>query len=245
MSRLLTSFAIILLFPAFALAAETSSADAQPQVITFLRYLIGLRVPEFLLAALSVATIALLLERIHALIIRREEILPRPLLKQLQQTTRQQSIGEEQLHPLREVSKQFPSPLSRIIQIVMQRAGLPLASIEATCDDGLRREYEILSVPSQHLGFLARLAPFCGLLATVIAMMVAFFDSTLASGFRNTLLARSISTLLAATAAGILIAAVAMTAAHFSNRRLRHLFNQMRPPLLELCLRASQEGGNS
>lgn len=219
--------------PSTASGAPATSNDT-PQVIQAMKGMVEYHVPEILLALLSVVVMTITAERIITLVLAREEIVPTDLLRLTDQVVRQRQLTPEARAEVLKSCRDRPGAFGRVVTHTINRAGLTLADVQAACQAAMEMEQRRVGALTGHLALIGRTAPFVGLFGTVVGVMVAFFEATQRAGGQESMLAEGLSTALTTTAAGIVVALMAITAAHFSRHHQYRLFDRMGTALLGL-----------
>ena len=213
-------------------ASNENSPAAPPSGINFLTLLtLGgwFMIP---LALLSIAVVAIVVERFIAL--RRERIFPPQLIHQLSELSHQPGG----LDPRRayEICQQFPSSASRVLRAMLIKVGRPQSEVEHAVTEASQREATRLSQLGSWLGLAASIAPLIGLLGTVWGITQAFYDTTqMAPGAnRSEALAQGIYTALVTTLCGLLIAIPAAIFSHHFENRVLMLMNDIEEMIFNL-----------
>lgn len=167
--------------------------------------------PIWPLLALSVAGLAIIIERFLSLQTRR--IAPPELSAQVLQMVRAGAASPESLDKL-----QASSPLGQILAQLVRKRHLPEAELRLAVEDSGRDVAHSLQRYLPALGTVATIAPLMGLFGTVVGM-IEIFAAYRPDGSDPTQLARGISVALYNTGFGIMIAVPAMIAhRHFKSR---------------------------
>jgi biopolymer transport protein ExbB len=167
--------------------------------------------PIWPLLALSVAGLAIIIERFLSLQTRR--IAPPELSAQVLQMVRAGAASPEALDKL-----QASSPLGQILAQLVRKRHLPEAELRLAVEDSGREVAHSLQRYLPALGTVATIAPLMGLFGTVVGM-IEIFAAYRPDGSDPTQLARGISVALYNTGFGIMIAVPAMIAhRHFKSR---------------------------
>lgn len=120
-----------------------------------------------------------------------------------------------------ELCSQKKTPLARIMQAGLSRAGAPFLEVEKAVEDAGAREVRRLSSNLRPLVVVALIAPLLGLLGTVWGMISAFSTIAVRDGLgRPEMLASGISQALITTAAGLAIAIPTQAAYFFLRGRI-------------------------
>lgn len=194
------------------LAAEESQAiieqgQINPQALLQAGGVIG-----YVIIALSIATVALILE--HLLSIRRGSLMPRTLAETLHQ---QMSSGQYQ--QAEQTCQQRPTFLSYVIMKGIQEATFGYAAVEKAMEDACVEQSARLSRKIEYLSVIGALAPMLGLMGTVWGMIQAFAEFTEKANPMPADFAPAISEALVTTLFGLCVAVPALAAyAWFRNR---------------------------
>lgn len=171
----------------------------------------------WLLLALSVTSLTVVLERAWSL--RRERILPRPLLDALAGDTR---AGDDSAH-LRGACQAQPSPLSRLVVSILDHLPWPKAENVAALEVRARQEIADLERGLVVLEIIVGIAPLLGLVGTIygIIPLLGDFGSNLQAD--NAFIAKGMSIALYKTVLGLLVAMPSLAAWSFFNKRVELL----------------------
>ncbi len=175
--------------------------------------------PIFLLLALSIAGLAIIIERSLSLQTRR--ICPPELSTQVLQMVR---AGQDLPANLEKL--QTLSPLGQILAQVVRKRYLPDAEFRLAVEDIGRDVAHNLQRYLPALATVATIAPLLGLFGTVVGM-IEIFAAYRPDGSDPTMLARGISVALYNTGFGILIAIPCMIAHRLFKSRVEALLLRM------------------
>jgi biopolymer transport protein ExbB len=104
----------------------------------------------------------------------------------------------------------YTNPVSRMIEKGIQRIGRPLADINSAIENVGKLEIYKLEKGLPTLAVVAGGAPMIGFLGTVMGMIRAFYDMSMAgNNIDVTLLSRGIYTALVTTVAGLIVGIIA------------------------------------
>ena len=104
------------------------------------------------------------------------------------------------------LSQSTNSPVSRMIEVGISRIGRPMADVNAAIENVGRLEIYKLERGLATLGAAAGAAPMLGFLGTVLGMIRAFYDMSLAGSTIDIgILSNGIYTAMVTTAAGLLV----------------------------------------
>ena len=104
------------------------------------------------------------------------------------------------------LSQSTNTPVSRMIEVGISRIGRPMADVNAAIENVGRLEIYKLERGLASLGAAAGAAPMLGFLGTVLGMIRAFYDMSLAGSTIDIgILSNGIYTAMVTTAAGLLV----------------------------------------
>lgn len=177
------------------------------------------------LGLLSILVVALTVERFLAL--REAKILPRGLVKELGTLGRQEAAFDPR--EAFRVCQSFPSSASRVLRVMLLKAGRPQAEVEYAVSEAAEREATRLQATVSWLTLAAAVAPLIGLLGTVWGMIQAFYDTTqlVAGQNKAEVLAQGIYTALVTTLSGLIIAIPSAVLAHYFDNRIVGWFHKI------------------
>jgi len=177
----------------------------------------------WLLLALSVTALTVVLERAWSL--RRDRVMPRPLLDALAGGVGGQGgpggIGD--LARLRGACAAQPSPLSRLVDSVLDHLPWPKSENVAALEVRARQEIAGLERGLVVLEVIVGIAPLLGLVGTIygIIPLLGDFGSNLQAD--NAFIARGMSVALYKTVLGLLVAMPSLAAWSFFTKRVELL----------------------
>ena len=154
--------------------------------------------PIWPLLALSVAALAIIIERLLSL--QTSRIVPPELTTQVLQLVRAQADDAQAIAKLK-----TSSPLGRILAQLLVHRDLPDAELRSCVEDVAQDVAHSLNRYLSGLAMIATVAPLMGLFGTVVGM-IEIFAAYRPDGSDPTALARGISIALYNTGLGILIA---------------------------------------
>ncbi|HEX4073075.1 MAG TPA: MotA/TolQ/ExbB proton channel family protein [Planctomycetaceae bacterium] len=164
------------------------------------------------LAALSVAMVALVLE--HLVSLRANSLNPRKLLEQVHQL-----MQERHYKIAAKLCRDDGSLLGVVLAAGLTEIGSGYALIEKAMEDACAQYAARLYRKIDSLSVIGTVAPMLGLLGTVWGMMIAFSEFASKANVQVTELAPGISTALVTTLMGLAVAIPAYAAfAYFRNR---------------------------
>ncbi len=147
----------------------------------------------------SVVAMTIVVERL--LVLRREQVLPTPLVRALRQVAQGGRLSDLDLNPF--IRR---SPLGRVVVAGLSQRDQGRAIIRETIEEAGRRVAHDLERFLNALGTIAAISPLLGLLGTVLGMIETFnVISTVGAGDAERL-AGGIGVALITTAAGLTVA---------------------------------------
>ena len=180
------------------------------------------------LALFSIAAMAVTLERVVHL--RRGRVMPGKFVRGLRNLI---SRKEDTLENLRSLSESSPSPVASILRAGVLRAGRPLPEVEKAMEDAAVREMAAMRSRNRPLSVVGSIAPLVGLLGTVVGMIFAFRNASLAGLGKAELLAEGIYLALMTTAAGLTIAIPSLLLVAWFNTLVEKYMRDIDETLLE------------
>lgn len=215
-------------------AAPTADSQGQGS-FRFLDLLIDGGTLMIPIAIMSLLVVAVALERFFALRVGR--VYPRTLRRELRRAAEDTSAVSPQV--LFEASENYPSAGARIARDVVQRAGRPIAELEAAIGNGTQREADYLYANVRWLTLAAAVTPLIGLLGTVWGMIIAFYNTTqLGAGTNKAeFLAEGIYVALVTTLGGLAVAIPAAIFAHYFEGRITKMLAEIEIDLRHLVPR--------
>jgi biopolymer transport protein ExbB len=183
------------------------------------------------IAFLSMLVATFGVERLISL--RRSRVLPKGLVDGLSGLGARGGFDPRQAYQL---CKDYPSASANVIRAMLLKIGRPHSEVEQAVKDASNREANRLYSNVRWLTFSAALSPLLGLLGTIWGMILAFHDTTqLPMGVdKGTFLAEGIYIALVTTLAGLVVAIVGASAAHFFESRIQALFLEIEELLFHL-----------
>jgi biopolymer transport protein ExbB len=122
----------------------------------------------------------------------------------------------------------YTNPVSRMIEKGIQRIGRPLSDIVSTIENVGKLEIYQLEKGLPTLATVAGGAPMIGFLGTVMGMIRAFYDMSMAgNNIDVTLLSRGIYTALVTTVAGLIVGIIAYFAYNYLVARVEKVVNKL------------------
>ncbi len=173
------------------------------------------------IGALSVAGIAVFLERLWAL--RRSAVVPRSFLREVLLLLEKRRWDEALA-----LCRRHDVAASRLIGAALEHRGEPRAAIKERIEELGRREAAELERGVPVLGTIASVAPLLGLLGTVLGMILTFRAIQTQGGAADIgHLAGGISQALVTTFAGLCVGIPAVMANRFLLARVDHLLLEL------------------
>jgi biopolymer transport protein ExbB len=166
----------------------------------------------WLLFVLSVVAVGFIIDRAWAL--RRAKVVPGILEDALDRASPQE---------LRTLCLSCPSPLSRLVMLIIDHSSWPKAETAGAVEVKARREIAELERGLVVLEIIVGIAPLLGLVGTIYAIIPIFGDFGKAVGGDNNLLAKGIAAALNKTLAGLMVAIPALVAWSYFNKRVELL----------------------
>lgn len=193
----------------------------------------------YILIGLSVLSLAIILERFFYF--RSNKPSPSDFQEQLLLHLQAGNV-EEALHLAQEAS----GPEARCAQLALSSRNEGLATVEQRLMSGVLDEQQRMEKRLLILGTLGNNAPFIGLLGTVLGIIKAFYDLSIAEVGGPSVVMLGIAEALVATALGLFIAIPAVIAYNYFQRRARSYRQQLEQlassVLLYLRVNSSKEG---
>ena len=175
----------------------------------------------------SVLALGITLERLWSL--RRKRILRYDLLHRLEELLREQKIPEATT-----LCKRYQSPMTRILLVALLNHDRPKAEIKEMLEENGRQEVPILERYLTSLGTMANIAPFLGLLGTVVGLL-KIFEAIAQQGTANAaLVSDGIYNALITTVAGLCVAIPTLVAYNHLMRKAEELMLEVERVALRL-----------
>lgn len=204
-------------------AAPAAAPDAAKEMSYFELFIAGgpLMWP---ILAMSFMALAFAIERTIAL--RRSRFVPRSFVEQLEALRKRNPVD---IHQLRRLCDENPSVVARIVKVIFEKLGRPLAEVERAVAEAKDREAMGLYANIRPISLAASITPLIGLLGTVQGMILAFrMTSTMSAGAdRASELAGGIYVALLTTFAGLCVAIPAAVIAHWLEGRIMRGFRDV------------------
>jgi len=179
------------------------------------------------LALTSVLALGIVLERLWSL--RRKHLMRYDIVRRIEELLQEQKIPEATT-----LCKRHASPMTRIILVALLNYDRPKAEIKEALEEHGRQEVAGLERFLTALGTIANIAPFVGLLGTVLGIL-KIFEAVSQQGVANAqLLSEGIYNALITTAAGLCVAIPALVAYNHLMRRVEELVLEMERLALRL-----------
>lgn len=186
----------------------------------------------------SIAALAIIGERLWTL--QKKSVIPPELLSQVQQWLDRKELNESRLTLLRE-----SSPLGRILATGLANRQHEYGALKEAIEDAGRHVVPELERYLNTLGTIAAIAPFLGLLGTVLGM-IQMFAGIGSHGLGDpSIVASGISQALVATATGLVVAIPSLMFYRHLRARVESLLIDMEQEALKLIeiLRGRRERG--
>ena len=175
----------------------------------------------------SVLALGITLERLWSL--RRKRILRYDLLHRLEELLREQKIPEATT-----LCKRYQSTMTRILLVALLNHDHPKAEIKEMIEENGRQEVPILERYLTSLGTMANIAPFLGLLGTVVGLL-KIFEAIAQQGTANAaLVSDGIYNALITTVAGLCVAIPTLVAYNHLMRKAEELMLEVERVALRL-----------
>jgi biopolymer transport protein ExbB len=175
----------------------------------------------------SVLALGIVLERLWSL--RRKRVLRYNLLPRLEELLREQKIPEATT-----LCKRHQSVLTRILLVVLLNHDRPKTEIKEMIEENSRQEVPGLERYLTALGTIANIAPFLGLLGTVVGLL-KIFEAIAQQGSTNAaLISDGIYNALITTVAGLCVAIPTLVAYNHLMRKAEELILEVERVALRL-----------
>lgn len=175
----------------------------------------------------SIAAVAIIGERLWSL--QKKSVIPPELLGQVQQLLERKELDEARLNALRD-----SSALGRVLAAGVVNRMHDHAIVKEAIEDAGRHMIPELERYLNSLGTIAAIAPFLGLLGTVLGM-IQMFAGIGSHGLGDpTIVAAGISQALVATASGLAVAIPSLMAYRYLRGRVDQLTVEMEQEALKL-----------
>jgi len=175
----------------------------------------------------SIAALAIIAERLFTL--QKKSVMPPALLSQVQQWLAAKELDESRLSLLRE-----SSPLGRVLAAGLANRLHAHEVLKEAIEDAGRHMLPELERYLNTLGTIAAIAPFLGLLGTVLGM-IQMFGGIGSHGLGDpSIVAAGISQALVATAAGLAVAIPSLMFYRYLRGRVEELTVEMEQEALKL-----------
>jgi biopolymer transport protein ExbB len=166
----------------------------------------------WLLLVLSVISVALILER--GWMLRRSRVMPPALVE---------ALNTRDLASLRGTCAATPSPLSRLVLVVLDHLRWPKEETTSAVEVKARREVADMERGLVVLEVIVGIAPLIGLVGTIYGIIPLFVDFGKAISGDYALLAKGIGDALNKTLAGLLVAIPTLVAWSYFNKKVEVL----------------------
>ncbi len=174
----------------------------------------------YLLVATSIVALAFIIER--GLALRWDKVIPSSL---------EEAIGAchsaDQLASFRQVCKNKPSALGRLMLTATDHIGSPRNEVAETIQTSARHEIMHLERGLVVLEIIVGIAPLLGLVGTLHGLITMFGDLARVGINDNTVVAKGIAIALNTTLMGLLIAIPSLVAWSYYNRKVESMATEM------------------
>lgn len=175
----------------------------------------------------SIAALAIIAERLYTL--QKKSVMPPALLSQVQQWLERKELDGSRLSMLRE-----SSPLGRVLAVGLANRLHAHEVLKEAIEDAGRHMLPELERYLNTLGTIAAIAPFLGLLGTVLGM-IQMFGGIGSHGLGDpSIVAAGISQALVATAAGLAVAIPSLMFYRYLRGRVEELTVDLEQEALKL-----------
>jgi biopolymer transport protein ExbB/TolQ len=140
--------------------------------------------------------------------------------------------------------ERFPQPAARVVQAILLQNG-DRAAKERTAEQALQAQIHDLEAYVPVLGTIGSIAPFIGLLGTVIGIIRAFIDMAIHSGGGVEVVASGIAEALITTAFGLFVAIPAVIGYNYCVNRIRRLAGEIDLAVEPVIARTATPGGGA
>lgn len=185
------------------------------------------------LLALSIVALAVILLRQAAL--RREAVIPQALAAEIQRL----EPGDD-LDNLQKLTTTKPSPLARIIAVLLKHLTWPRAEAAEAVQTQARREVARMESGLVLLEITTGVAPLLGLLGTLAGLVGIF--ANLGGGGDPVAVARGIAEALNTTIVGLAVAAPSLIAHNYYQRRVEVMALEMESLVGDLLAKCYPQG---
>jgi len=174
--------------------------------------------------AMSLVALTFAIER--AIAVRRSRFVPRSFIDQLELLRKQNPL---EIPQLRRLCDDNDSVVARIVRVIVDKLGRPLAEVERAVGEAKDREATKLYANVRPISLAASITPLIGLLGTVQGMILAFHTTANmgAGADRASELAGGIYVALLTTFAGLCVAIPAAVIAHWLEGRIMRGFRDV------------------
>jgi len=175
---------------------------------------------------LVMSLVALTFSIERAIAVRRSRFVPRSFIDQFEVLRKQNPLDIPQL---RRLCDDNDSVVARIVRVIVDKLGRPLAEVERAVSEAKDREATKLYANVRPISLAASITPLIGLLGTVQGMILAFHTTANmgAGADRASELAGGIYVALLTTFAGLCVAIPAAVIAHWLEGRIMRGFRDV------------------
>jgi biopolymer transport protein ExbB len=126
-----------------------------------------------------------------------------------------------------------PSPFSTLVHKGLSRLGSPIRDIESAIENTARVEVYRMEKNVNLLAAIAALAPMFGFLGTVVGMIRAFYNISLADNISIGIIASGIYEKMVTSASGLIVGVVAYIFYTYLNNKIERTVNKMEVTAIE------------
>ncbi len=141
--------------------------------------------------------------------------------------------NEDSVDGFRRLCEDLRSPIAKIMNAGLVRAGRPLPEVEKAMEDAAMREMAAMRARNRPLSVIGSIAPLVGLLGTVVGMIFAFGEASQEGLGKAEALAHGIYLALMTTAGGLTIAIPSLLCAAWFNARVERFMREIDECLLD------------
>jgi biopolymer transport protein ExbB len=181
-----------------------------------------------ILLLMSIFASATFLDRVRAL--RRTRCQARPFVRYVIRV-----IEERGLDPAIAYCAKHPVPVARTVLAVLEQNG-DRATRESALEHAVEVETHELSAGVAALGTIASVAPFVGLLGTVIGIIKCFNSISMNAGGGAEVVSKGVAEALVTTACGLLVAIPAVAAYNYCVHQIKNLAKETHLAAYELVI---------
>lgn len=194
----------------------------------------------YLLIVLSILSVAIILER--ALYFRANQPRPGDFSERILSFLHNGKVEEAAV-----LTQAATGPDARCVQLALSSRHERTDVVEQRLEAGILKEHQGMEKRLLILGTLGNIAPFIGLLGTVLGIIRAFYDLSISEVGGPSVVMLGIAEALVATALGLFIAIPAVIAYNYFQRRTRQVRQRLEQLVrgVLLCRRANSARGET